>query len=59
MFTADDEQDDNFLEYIYLEAMEDIRLHLRYQEFQRVHTNDNPCVDPADHPYYSRSRVRL
>lgn len=46
------------MEYIYIEASEDIRLQLRYQEFLRVNTNDNPCIDPNDQPTYSRSRVR-
>lgn len=55
--SAETEQDNNFLEYIYVEANEDIRLYLRYQKFHRVHTHENPCVDPTEHPSYSRSRV--
>uniref|UniRef100_A0AAR5QAC6 Uncharacterized protein n=1 Tax=Dendroctonus ponderosae TaxID=77166 RepID=A0AAR5QAC6_DENPD len=56
ILTSGLEQDDSFLEYIYIEASEDIRLQLRYQEFLRVNTNENPCIDPGDQPTYSRSR---
>ncbi|ERL88117.1 hypothetical protein D910_05506 [Dendroctonus ponderosae] len=59
ILTSGLEQDDSFLEYIYIEASEDIRLQLRYQEFLRVNTNENPCIDPGDQPTYSRSRVTL
>ncbi|CAG9773968.1 unnamed protein product [Ceutorhynchus assimilis] len=45
IMTSEYEQDNNFLDYIYLEANEDIRLQLKYQEFHLVHTHENPCVE--------------
>ncbi|KAL1498216.1 hypothetical protein ABEB36_009050 [Hypothenemus hampei] len=56
IMNSDDGQDDNFLEYVYLEAWEEMRIHFKHQEFFRVNTNENPCIDHADQPTYSRSR---
>ncbi|XP_066246449.1 acid-sensing ion channel 4-A [Euwallacea similis] len=56
ILTSAEEQDDSYLEYIYIESMEDMRIHLRHQEFYRVNVNENPCIDPAVQPHYSRSR---
>ncbi|XP_066140661.1 uncharacterized protein ppk17 isoform X2 [Euwallacea fornicatus] len=56
VLAAAKEQDDSYLEYIYIESMEDIRINLRYQEFYKVNVNENPCIDPAAQPHYSRSR---
>ncbi|XP_066140660.1 acid-sensing ion channel 4-A isoform X1 [Euwallacea fornicatus] len=56
ILTSAKEQDDSYLEYIYIESMEDIRINLRYQEFYKVNVNENPCIDPAAQPHYSRSR---
>ncbi|XP_050298509.1 uncharacterized protein LOC126737577 isoform X2 [Anthonomus grandis grandis] len=56
ILTSEGEQENNFLEHIYVEAAEDIRMQLKYQSFRRVRSKDNLCIDPEENPEYSRSK---
>ncbi|XP_050298511.1 uncharacterized protein LOC126737577 isoform X3 [Anthonomus grandis grandis] len=52
ILTSEGEQENNFLEHIYVEAAEDIRMQLKYQSFRRVRSKDNLCIDPEENPEY-------
>ncbi|XP_030752117.1 uncharacterized protein LOC115879427 isoform X2 [Sitophilus oryzae] len=56
IMTSETDQENNFLEYIYLEAAEDMRLTLKIQEFKKVSTTDLPCIDNDSR--YSKSRCQ-
>ncbi|CAH1958787.1 unnamed protein product [Acanthoscelides obtectus] len=55
ILTYDEDQTDSFMEHIYLEAAEDMRITLDVQEYRRVPTADIKC-DPT--PGYSKSKCQ-
>lgn len=43
-----------YMEYLYLEAGEDLRVNLRLQQYNKLNSAEYECVDSAD---YSRTKV--
>ncbi|KAF7280592.1 hypothetical protein GWI33_005719 [Rhynchophorus ferrugineus] len=56
IMTSEVAQENNFMEYIYLEAAEDMRMNLKIQEFTKINTNESPCVH--DNLSYSKSKCQ-
>lgn len=52
---VDEDESNNFLEILDLEASEDMRVKFEIQEFGRLSTNERPCKEDAN---YSKSTVR-
>ncbi|KAJ8929859.1 hypothetical protein NQ314_017464 [Rhamnusium bicolor] len=55
ILTFEDDQKDSFLEFLYLEASEDMRVILNVQTYGRISTNDKPCVSDLN---YSKSKCQ-
>ncbi|XP_018561119.1 uncharacterized protein LOC108903430 [Anoplophora glabripennis] len=55
ILTYEEDQKDSFLEFLYLEASEDMNVVLNIQTYGRISTNDVPCVNDPD---YSKSKCQ-
>lgn len=53
-FLVEDEETLRYMEYLYLEAGEDLRVNLRLQQYNKMNTADYECEVSED---YSRTKV--
>lgn len=52
--SVEDEDALRYMEYLYLEAGEDLRVNLRLQQYNKIDSADYACEQTAD---YSRTKV--